>query len=663
MESYQMHTAESMSTFAAKAKHDTNVLKEILSPESVGQVCLAEKDVRVEYLKDPASWINSYGGHVTEFQEDDNYLDYVVGLLDVIVQSSPFSGDLYDIFTPIQLLNKIVTRQELMLRRDPMRTALRLQYRLGVYAKIEKIRNSIYDRDIEKLLEIPQDFALSLMNTCKTTHEVMNLMKIEDETMLMDVVKSQNAQLVACKIYQKLWWRQFYGYNLCLTSSDTQVNVFARILRAIAGLAYFLARNIFYPLFALYLRVLCSKQEREKHQKRFFSSYSSYRVDRLNQLILIALLWTTILITIPDLESTYNILQRLQLEDKITADNSSFFEVAEDGSVLVRLPKPKISPMEIALWVCMFGKALSGFYHAIQMRGSGSLLKRFKRYFRNFFYVADAVSLLLLFAGMATKLELFSRPRSEICGVYRGITAAGTGPRLDVPKSIELTTYLYCLGAVVALVNLLQIHTIYVPKLGPLIQIARGTFPASAWVFFLFAFSILGYIVPMMGVFKSYRSIHGLTESSKDFYYFTTFGNTVITLLWTSIGGLQTSDRNNLYRIDPNDVATFFMIVILLLYAIILSILCLYYLFVIMLQVYDKVHADKDAHWRFSQFASILEYDPHFTMPFLIPFCIPYIVYALVTKSVWSREKAYSEKDNHFAKFLCQHRIHHGREE
>ena len=479
--------------------------------------------------------------------------------------------------------------------------------------------------------------------------------------MFGDVLKSQNRQLVASKIYQKLWWRHFWGYNLYVTSNDVQVNnIVVRTRHSITALAYFLACNIFYPLFAIYLRFLCPKEERKKREKRFFSPYSSYLALGMNQTMMIALLWTTILVTIPDLESTYNLLQKLDFKNEIVTDNSSNFELREDGSVLVKLPQPDIVPVEIALWVCIFGKALSGFYHAIQIRGGGSFPKRFKRYFRNFFHVADAVSLLLLFAGMATKLELFARPRSQICGVYRSITADGTVPSLDVPKSMELTIYLYSLGAVVTLVNVLQIYTIYVPKLGPLIQSARGTFSAAAWLIFLFAFFVLGYIVPMMGVFTNYRNVHGLTDSSHDFHYFSSFGDTMITLVWTMFGGLAANHRNNLYRINPNEVGTVFMIVLFLLYAIVLSVLCSNYIFVIMIQVYNKVHADKEARWRFSQFASISEYDEDFSMPFLIPLCIPYIVYALVTKSVRNSKEAYRELDNHFAKFLCRYRLSQG---
>ena len=125
-------------------------------------------------------------------------------------------------------------------------------------------------------------------------------------------------------------------------------------------------------------------------------------------------------------------------------------------------------------------------------------------------------------------------------------------------------------------------------------------------------------------------------------------------------GGLAANHRNNLYRINPNEVGTVFMIVLFLLYAIVLSVLCSNYIFVIMIQVYNKVHADKEARWRFSQFASISEYDEDFSMPFLIPLCIPYIVYALVTNSVRNSKEAYRELDNHFAKFLCRYRLSQG---
>ena len=657
MESSLTLAVQRKSTFASKAKQDTRVLKEILKPGTAGDLCLIKDSNQLEYLKDPIGWIASYSGHVTDFKEDDHYLEYVIGLLEMIVRSSPYRADLHDIYTPILLLQKIVTREELMLRRDPMRTALRLQYRLRVYAKIENDNNSICDRKIEDLMKIPKDFALSLMEACVTPIEVINLMKMEDETMFGDVLKAQNTQLVASKIYQKLWWKKFWGYDL--TDRDSPLgNIFERTLHAITGIAFFLMCNIFYLPFSLYLRLLCSKEDREKHRKVFFSPYSSYLADRMNYTMLIALLWFVILTTSPDLDSTYDLLKELK-EGRVTAANNSNFEVTEDGSILVMLPRPEILPAEIVLWVCVFGKALAGFYHVMQKRGSSFL----KRYISNFFNVVDAAFLLLLLAGMIVKLELYTRPRSSIYGVYNsdGVST------LRVPKGMELTIYFYSLGAVVALVNVLQIYTIHIPKLGPLIQSARETFAAASSLIFLFAFFVLGFIVPMMGMFTCYRNVHGMADSmsKKDFFYFSTFGNTVITLMWTMFGGLAANHRDNLHRIDNDDVATVFIILVFLLYAIVLGVLCVNYIFVIMIQVYNKVHADKDAHWRFSQFTSIMQYSAvrnhgNFSMPFLVPFCIPYIVHALIAKPCRRTEEIKSEKDNSFARFLCKHRLKQG---
>lgn len=196
-----------MLVYAEKAEQDHKKLKAMLRPEPDSEMYVNEKGVRLEYLKDPTGWLKNYNGHTQEFVEDQHYLGYVAGLLEITINSSPYSVDRNDIYSPILLLKKIVTIKALKERQDPMRTALKLQSILKDYAGKENDRNSIYDRRIESLEEIPKNFAVMLIQACKTPIEVMKLMRIDDDTMYLDVLKAKNKRLIASKMYQKVVWQ------------------------------------------------------------------------------------------------------------------------------------------------------------------------------------------------------------------------------------------------------------------------------------------------------------------------------------------------------------------------------------------------------------------------------------------------------------------------
>ena len=645
---------EQMISFAEKAEHDNMRIKEILRPSLNSEVFRNETGERYKFLHDPKSWMKNYKNHTQTFEEDDQYLGYVVGLLDIIVHSSPYGEDKQDIYSPILLLQKIVRVKILRERRDPMRTALKLQYHLREYAQMENDRNSIYDRRIEELESIARDFVITLIKACITPIEVTRLMRLDDDTMFLDVLKSKNKRLIASKMYQKVVWQKFWGSE---TSTDKRTKKSVKVAYALKRLANFFFWNVFYLPLALLSRCTSDIEQRRKRRDIFFSPFSSYLADLLNYSILIALLLIVTLTTVPDPRPVHLLIHQLR-NGSITTENNENFRVEGDGTILVRLSTPDIPFLEWSLWICIFSRILTEFYQASQKKGSTAKLK-LKKYFNSFSNLNDIVLLLLLLTGMICKLNVYVS--SIIWGVFHPIDN-----KQYVSKRLIFTIYFYSTGAVMALVHLLQISTIHIPGLGPLLRAIRKMSSVIGRVIFLFVFFIVGFIVPMRSMVSCYRAVHGIDgiDDDDDFYSFGSVGNTVLTLVWSMFGGLAYNHKENLYN-SRDSATTFFMSFLLVIYAVLLGLMCMNLLIAIMCSAYSKVNSDKFADWRFSQFESIMEYNAVTNeghgMPFLFPFCIPYIIFNLITKPCRRRRlrkrRVEREKDNHVAQFLVKHRI------
>ena len=647
-------------SFAEQAEYDHRTIRDLLNPRPQLEFCVPDNGARLEYLKDPVAWINSYTDHMTEFSEDEHYLEYVVGLLKAIVNSSPFSG--HDIYSPILLLQKFVTRRALMQCRDPMRTALRLQCHLLEYAKIENDNNSIYDRSIEALEKIPKRFALSLLEACVTPIEVIKLMKLDDDTMFQDVLQSNNVELVASKMYQKVVWQKFWGSEAIVLKKAQS----ARCTQTIY-VAKRVAIFIFWNLFYIPMIILSKDEERKRKRKAiFFSPFSSYLADLLNYSMLIAFLLVNILISVPDPEIAIraNDLRQKLKEGEITVESNPNFKMGDDGNVMLRLENPEIPSSEWLLWASIFARILTECYQAYCKKGK-TVQAKLRRYFTSFCNIADVFLLLLLLTGMVSKLYMFVQ--SWAFGVYVVIDADDVDASVEyVQHELIFTIYFYCTGAVVALVHLLQVYTIHIPGLGPLILSAKRTFVEVSGLVFIYLFIIMGFLIPIVGMMTCYRVVHDIdgVDDDDDFYYFASYGKAAVTLVWTMFGGLDVEHRSNLHR-SRDTVTTVFMAILLVLYAIILGLLCMNLVIAIIVDVYSRVTSDKYADWRFSQFESIIDYSGGSNegdgMPFLFPICIPFIVYSMISQQ--GKENKHQKMNHvvgnecHFARFLCQHRL------
>ena len=646
-----------MLTFAEHAQYDDRVVRELLNPQpsidfSVG---VSVEGPRLDYLKDPKAWIESYTGHLTDFAEDDHYLEYVTGLLEAIVNSSPYSGQ--DIYSPILLLEKVVTRKALMKCRDPMRTALKLQCRLLEYAKIENDNNSIYDRSIEELELIPRKFALSLLKACITPVEVVKLMRLDDESMFIDVLHSKNVELVASKMYQKVVWQKFWGSEATVFEKARNGR-FTQSLYVAKRVAIFLFWNVFY-----FPATMLFKEERKRRKRRaiFFSPFSSYLADLLNYSMLISFLLIVILISVPDPELPRKLLQNLTRGDILIEDGTNL-KLKNNGTVMIKLSDPNIPFSEWLLWACIFARILTEFYQAYLKKGK-TLQEKLRGYFKSMYNVTDVFLLILLMTGMVFKV--YMAIKSSMFGLYVLVDHEDS---VDIVQhELIFTIYFYCAGAVVALVHLLQVYTIHIPGLGPLILSAKRTFVEVSGLVFIYLFVIVGFLIPIVGMMRCYRVVHGIdgVNDDNDFYYFASFGKALVTLVWTMFGGLDVEHRANLHK-SRDTVTTVFMVILLVLYAIILGLLCMNLVIAIIVDVYGKVTSDKHADWRFSQFESIIDYgggsNEGDCMPFLFPLCIPYIVYSMMVQPYKEKKhqmKILSEggRDSHFARFLCKYRL------
>ena len=551
------------------------------------------------------------------------------------------------------LLEKMVSVKALMERRDPMRTALRLQHQLQEYARKENDKNSLYDRRIEELEKIPRNFAVKLIKACITPLEVTKLMRLEDETMFLDVLKSKNTQLVASKMYQKVVWQSFWG---TVASSEENAGQFIKIINVLKRLINFFFWNFFYmPFFLLSLYSSRVKQGIKSVDNNFFSPFDSYLADLLNYTILVALLLTVSLTTAPDPKLVHLLIHQLKAGN-ITAENNPDFKVQQDGSILVKLPTPTIPLSEMTLWMCIFSRVLAEWYQAYRKKGSSAKAKS-KKYFNSFSNLNDVVLMILLITGMVCKLQVHIV--SKISGVFHPID--------DIPlvsRRLIFTIYFYSIASVMAMVHLLEDCTVHVPGLGPLLRAISRMFAEISQVIFLFGFFLVGFIVPVLSLASCYRAVHEIdgVDDGDDFDLFKSLTNTVLSLVWSLFDGVANGHRISLYN-SKDGAMTVFMGLLLVLYELLLCIMCMNLLIAIMCDAYSKVNADKFADWRFSQFESIMEYNAVTNveadgMPFLFPFCIPYIAFNLIAKTCKKRQlkriNSGRRNDNHFAQFLCK---------
>lgn len=651
---------EEMMTFAQVADRDNTVLKELLCPLNASTELAAAEGVRLEFLKNPQAWVSAFTGHQGPFEEDNHYLGYVVGLLECLVNSSPYGEDKHDIYSPLLLIKKFVTVEMLCKRRDPMRTALKLQFHLSEYANIENDKNSIYDRQLEELEKIPKNFALSLMRSCKTPIEVTKLMQLDDDTMFVDVLNSKNQQLVASKMYQKVVWQKFWGNEATSTDKKSKHGVFHKTLYAVKRLLNFLIWNVCYLPLRLFFR-FNDKDGGQKHLGQFFSPFSSYLADLLNYFILIALLLLVTNLTVPDPSPVHRLMHQY-LTGQLRVEDSPDLRRRDDGVVELKLPTPSVPLAEWMLWLCIFSRIITEWYQASVKKGATARSK-LKKYFASYSNWIDIALMVLLLIGICCKLQMYIT--SVMQGVYREIPQDGSEDRLVlVSQRLILTIYLYSCCSVLALFDLLNASTIHIPGLGPLLRAIKRMFSDIVRVIFLFIFFIAGFIIPMWSLTVCYRAVHRIdgVDDDDDFYSFESFTNTVLTLVWSMFGGLAYNHKENLYN-SQDDTTTFFMSVMLVVYAILLGLMCMNLLIAIMCNSYNTVTADKSADWRYAQFEAIMDYNAVTNegdgMPFIYPFCIPYILFYFVTKPC-QKKKAPPEdtvKDNQFAKFLCKYRL------
>ena len=353
-------------------EHESTAIKNLLleNNESGLDFPMIQEGERYKFLKDPKDWMEKCSLHQQKFTEDEHYLSYIVGLLEKIVESEPFGSDNH-IYSPLLLLQKLVSVKMLKQREDPMRTALRLSFRLNEYSQLENDHNSFYDRKIEELQKIPEKFALYLMEACITPAEVDKLMSLDDETMFQDVLRSGNKRLIASKFYQKLVSRTFWGTDDRSRQNNQKDSFVVKVWRALRKTKLsFLLWNIFY--FPSLLVVPCLKPAQRnqfnREMKKFFVPFSCYLADLLNYFIMIVLLLMVTLSTVPDPRPVQSMISEFLNSSEPLEDPR--FRQMEDGTFEVRLPPPIISPLELTLWACIFSRILSEWFQAFQQQGT-----------------------------------------------------------------------------------------------------------------------------------------------------------------------------------------------------------------------------------------------------------------------------------------------------
>lgn len=590
------------------------------------------------YLEDPVSWVNNFP--VREFLIDHNYLQYVEGLLDFLLTNPPCHSH-----SPVLMLRRLITPKVLSERINPMRTALRLQYLLKTYALKENNGNSIYDRQLEELELIPSKYASDLMAACITPVEVAALMHTEDDTMYRDVLQSRNKCLVASKFYQKIVWRKFWGSSGINETDHSS----SKIVSIVGKFVSFMIWNFLYIPLTL-LELVFRKMPYSESRQRFLSPLSSYLANLMNNTILIVILMVTSIVSVPDTTVT-----RVLVEQFLNGSASVEEPLREAawGKVVVRLPLMHIPYVEWLLWTCIFSRVLSESFQVSQQKHK-SCRAKLKMYLKGVSNVTDLVLLLILTSAMALKLHCYVR--LMLTGIYR----PAQRDSMFVSREQITAIYLYCVAAVVSLVHFLHLSTIHVPWLGPLIRGIKCMFKEISRAIFMFAFFIVGFLVPMVVMVACYRTVYNIdgVGDENDFYSFSSFSNTALTLTWSMFGGLANNHKTNLYQSRDKET-TVFLSFMLILYAILLGLMCMNLLIAMMCNAYSEVTAHKAADWRFAQFQSIQEYtemtNKGHGMPFLFPLCIPYLIYMIATSLCCNSPQPDTIcYDSNFARLLCK---------
>ena len=636
--------------FTKRARDDHEKINELLRPEdpdAKGIPFPIENPCRLEFMQEPSAWLSSYSNHHQAFAEDEHYLAYVVGLLEVVVESSPYGADKYNIWSPMLLLQKIVTVELLKERQDPMRTALKLEHHLNDFAQIENDKNSCYDRKIEELQEIPNQFARDMMNACISPLEVTSLMRVHDNTMFQDVLKSQNKKLVASKFYQKIVFQTFWGSDAMATKNSSRI---VRFLHAFKRIPIFFFLNFFYYPIACCI----GGEKRKKMKDQFFSPFSSYLADLCNYSILLLLLLTVTIITVPDPWPLHDLINQYNAGN-ISAEAAGITNTTEVKFVL--LPVPTIPPVEWVLWACILTRVLTEWFQASQKKGR-TVRDKIKNYLSSASNISDIVLLLFLVSAMTCKLCTFLQ--SIIAGIY---VILDPGNSL-VPDPLIYTIYLYSAGAVFALIHFLDTSTIHIPGIGPLLIAMRFMFKDITRVIVLFVFFIVGFLAPMHGMVSCYRAAHAMSAGDDRMHFdaYKSLSNTMITLIWGMFGGLSFTEKNTLYEVEDGQTAVF-VTSLLVAYAIIMGLMCMNILIAMMCSTYSLVTADKSVDWRFEQFESIMEYNATTNtgsgMPFIFPMCVPYMLCCMATQSCHQGKRTEVERNrvNEFARFICQYRL------
>lgn len=228
-----------------------------------------------------------------------------------------------------------------------MRTALKLQHILHVFVEMEHSADSTYDTNVEELEDIPRQFALDLMRSCITPSEVINLMQGADHSMMEDVLKSQNKELIALKFYQKMIWNNFWGCND--KSKRFKMYVFWE-------LPFFFFCNVIYGPLTFFL----TPNKLSKMRKDFFTPFASYFADILNYTILLLLLYINIVTTTPDPKAVYSLIKGYYAGN-IDDENPRIREI-DYRTVQFQLSAPTIPFSEWVLWVCLLGRILTECY-------------------------------------------------------------------------------------------------------------------------------------------------------------------------------------------------------------------------------------------------------------------------------------------------------------
>jgi len=218
--------------------------------------------------------------------------------------------------------------------------------------------------------------------------------------MFQDVLNAKNKRLVASKFYQKIVFQSFWGSD---TMEQKRSSKMMRLLYALMRIPTFLFLNVFY-----YPSLLCASEEQKvKLEERFFSPCSSYLADLFNYSILLILLLTVTIITVPDPWQTHEIIAQYNAGN-ISAEKAQITN-SGTGEVCL-LPHPIIPPAEWVLWACILTRVLTEWFQASQKKGK-TFRDKIKTYLSSASNISDIILLLFLVSAMICKLQVFIQSR------------------------------------------------------------------------------------------------------------------------------------------------------------------------------------------------------------------------------------------------------------